>query len=172
MVIWIMGMSGSGKSTLGRAVVDAWRTRGSRVVHVDGDEIRRLLALDAGDAPYTIDGRRLVAERITALCEWLDGQGVDVVCSTMSIFPDLRAGNRTRFSHYLEVYLRAPMEALIRRDSKGLYGSALRGERAYVVGVDIPFPEPESPDLLFDTGGDAFDLEARVQEVLGHLPVT
>lgn len=113
-----------------------------------------------------------MAERITALCEWLDGQGVDVVCSTMSIFPDLRAGNRTRFSHYLEVYLRAPMEALVRRDSKGLYGSALRGERAYVVGVDIPFPEPESPDLLFDTGGDAFDLEARVQEVLGHLPVT
>lgn len=166
MVIWIIGLSGSGKTTLGRALAQRWRTAAPNTVLVDGDEVRRLFAHDRSEHAYTMDGRRLNAERITALCEWLDGQGINVVCCILSLFPEMRAGNRQRFSRYFEVYLHAPVEVLAARDTKGLYGPALRGERQHVAGVDLPFSEPATPDLVIDAAGPLPDFEALADAVL------
>lgn len=166
MVIWIIGLSGSGKSTLGRAMVECWRTRQCNTVLVDGDEVRRLFAHDGGEAPYTPAGRRVNAQRIAALCEWLDRQNINVVCCILSIFPDLRSANRTRYSRYFEIFLDAPLEALAERDTKNLYAPALHGETRNVVGVDIAFPAPESPDLTIDTSGPTRDVDALAREIL------
>lgn len=166
MVIWIIGLSGSGKSTLGRALATRWRASAPNTVLVDGDEVRRLFAHDRNDDAYTMDGRRLNAERVTALCEWLDGQGINVVCCILSLFPEMRAGNRQRYSRYFEVYLKAPVDVLAARDTKGLYGPAMRGERRNVAGVDLPFPEPTAPDLTVDTAGPMPDIDALAGQVL------
>lgn len=166
MVIWIIGLSGSGKTTLGRVLAAQWRGAAPNTVLVDGDEVRRLFAHDRSDAAYTMAGRRLNAERVTALCEWLDRQGINVVCCILSLFPEMRAGNRQRFSRYFEIYLKAPVEVLAARDTKGLYGPALRGERRQVAGVDLPFPEPTAPDLTLDAAGPLPDVEALAAEVL------
>jgi adenylylsulfate kinase len=166
MVIWIIGLSGSGKTTLGRALAAHWRTSAPNTVLVDGDEVRRLFAHDRSEADYALDGRRLNAERMTALCEWLDGQGINVVCCILSLFPEMRADNRHRLSRYFEIYLRASVEALAARDTKGLYGPALRGERRQVVGVDLPFPEPKTSDLIIDTAGPLPDVQALAIDVL------
>lgn len=166
MVIWIIGLSGSGKTTLGRALVQRWRAVAPNTVLVDGDEVRRLFSHDHGDHAYTLEGRRLNAERITALCGWLDGQGINVVCCILSLFPEMRADNRRRFSRYFEIYLKASVEALAARDTKGLYGPALRGERMHVAGVDLPFPEPATPDLVIDAAGPLPDFEALADAVL------
>jgi cytidine diphosphoramidate kinase len=166
MVIWIIGLSGSGKTTLGRALTARWRATAPNTVLVDGDEVRRLFAHDRSDTAYSLAGRRLNAERVTALCAWLDGQGINVVCCLLSLFPEMRAGNRQRFSRYFEVYLKAPIEALAARDTKDLYGPALRGERRQVAGVDLPFPEPTAPDLTIDTAGPLPDIGQLADEVL------
>lgn len=166
MVIWLIGLSGAGKTTLGTAMARKWRERSPGTVLIDGDAMRRVFRHDDGERPYTPDGRRENAQRITALCEWLDGQSINVVCCILSIFPELRAQNRTRFSRYYEVYLRASMDVLMQRDGKSLYGPAQRGERRNVVGVDIDFPEPNDADLVVDTDGPLPDLDHLATRVL------
>lgn len=154
MVIWLIGMSGSGKTTLGREIVNQLRRFASNTVLLDGDEVREVFAHDHGDNPYTVEGRRINAERLTAMCQMLDRQDLHVVCCILSIFPEMRAGNRQRFSNYFEVFMDAPMKVLEERDVKGLYAAARRGEINNIVGVDIPFPRPEQADMVIDSSGN------------------
>ncbi|WP_028454388.1 adenylyl-sulfate kinase [Chitinilyticum litopenaei] len=170
MVIWLIGLSGSGKTTLGRAVLQQWQVRAPNTVLVDGDEVRRIFRQDNSPADYTLAGRRQNAERILELCRWLDQQGINVVCSILSIFPDLREQNRQTFSDYYEVYLNPGMDVLIARDTKGLYAKALAGEMKDMVGVDLPFPEPEHPDMTIDTGKPA-DIAGLARDILSNAGV-
>lgn len=166
MVIWLIGMSGSGKTTLGREIARQLRTLAPNTVLLDGDELREVFAHDRGDAPYSIEGRRLNAERLTALCAMLDRQGVHVVCCVLSIFPDMREENRRRFSSYFEVFMDAPLAVLQARDVKGLYAAAGRGEVRNVVGVDIPFPRPVAADMVIDSSGNPDGLERVAARIL------
>jgi len=165
MVIWLIGLSGSGKTTLGSELVRQWKATEPNTLWVDGDEVRRIFRQDRDAADYSISGRRLNAERLLELCAWLDGQGQNVVCSVLSIFPDLRAQGRARFGRYLEVFLNPPMHVLLERDTKGLYSKARAGELKHVVGVDIPFPPPTAADIELDTSCSA-DVPAQVQCLL------
>lgn len=152
MVIWLIGLSGAGKTTVGRELAAMWRSRSPNVVLVDGDEMRRVFGLDRGPQDYSLAGRRANAERITAVCEWLDRQGMNVVCCILSLFPDMRAGNHERFSRYGEIYLRSAIDTLRARDTKGLYRAAEAGTAAGpVAGIDIPFSEPTAADVVIDT---------------------
>lgn len=163
MVIWIIGLAGSGKTTVGRALYRQWKALDPATVLVDGDEIREIFRHDRGDEPYSVEGRRVNADRIAQMCAWLDSQGINVVCCILSIFEETRAWNRRTYSDYLEVYLHADDAALEQR--RHLYGEAKAGRIRNVVGVDIPFVPPESPDLVFDTGRDGESAEV----IAGHI---
>lgn len=147
MVVWITGLSGSGKTTLGTALRAAVADRGRATVLLDGDEMRRILGRDAAGSDYSVDARRFVTERYHEICRWLDDQGVDVICCVIGMFPDILERNRATFHDYFEVHLDAPIDLLVARDPKGLYRRALAGEIGDVVGVDIAYPAPPSPDL-------------------------
>ncbi len=159
MVIWLIGLSGSGKSTLGREVARQLREVESNTVLLDGDELRAIFSHDRGDEPYTIQGRRTNAERVVALCEMLDRQGINVVCCILSIFPDMRVENRRRFSRYFEIYMDAPLDVLMARDVKGIYAAARRGEVKNVVGIDIDFDQPTGADLVIDSSAEVADIQ-------------
>jgi adenylylsulfate kinase len=150
MVIWIIGLSGAGKTTLGQAVCRLWRQSAPNTVLVDGDEIRRIFAMDQLPGDYSMAARRANAERMAGICAWLDAQDINVVCCILSMFPDQRAENRARFKAYYEVFLDAPMELLERRDPKGIYEAARLGHQHNVAGYDLPFPRPEHSDLIVD----------------------
>ncbi len=150
MVIWLIGMSRAGKTTIGKLVYEKWKCRKPNTVFIDGDEIRALFAQDRNEGDYSIAGRRKNAERIFALCRFLDSQEINVVCCILSIFPELRIINRETFSSYFEVFIRVPVNILTARDDKGIYAPAIRGVNSNVVGVDIDFPEPQEADLIID----------------------
>jgi len=165
MVVWIIGLSGTGKTTLANLLVERIRDAGKKVVLLDGDLIRELFA---NDVDHTVEGRRRNAERLSFLSSYLAKQDVHVVAAVLSIFPEWRRWNRDNIPGYCEVYLKASIETLQRRDIKDLYARALSGDIPNVVGVDIPFPEPENPDLVIenDADRDSFDdLIDQIQDI-------
>ncbi len=171
MVIWLVGLSAAGKTTIGRRLYDMRKRHNGATVLVDGDEIRRIFKHDRHPAAYSVEGRRANAERIVELCAWLDNQGIDVICCVLCIFPDVLEANRQRFSDYFEVFVDVPLEVAERRDVKGVYGPARRGESANVVGLDIPFPRPEGADLVIDNGQEGVDSDVLAAEIAAALKV-
>jgi cytidine diphosphoramidate kinase len=167
MVIWIIGLSGVGKTTLSQLVHDRLKPELPNLVRLDGDVIR---AVFGNDVDHTIQGRRRNAERLSQLSRFLADQRIHVIAAVLSIFPDWQAWNRANIADYAEVYMKASMETLLRRETKGLYARARRGEITNVVGVDIPFPEPTSPELVLDNELDQKDLTEMADRVL-RLPV-
>lgn len=163
MVIWIIGLSGSGKTTLAIQVTELIRQSNGKVVLLDGDLIRNLFG---NDVDHTIEGRRRNAERLSVLTKFLADQGIHVVAAVLSIFPEWRRWNRENIPGYSEVYLKASMQTLLRRDIKSLYARAASGEMINVVGVDIPFPEPEHPDLVIENDIDLLDFQELTDKVM------
>ncbi|CAA7617595.1 putative Adenylyl-sulfate kinase [Magnetospirillum sp. SS-4] len=147
LVVWITGLSGAGKSTVGHMVWESLRQRGVPAIYLDGDVMREMLgAVHA----HSQEERRALAHTYGRMCHALAAQGMTVVCSTISMFHAVRDWNRANNRRYLEIYLRVPVEELVRRDPKGLYAR----NDGRMIGLDAPFEAPLTPDLVIDNGGD------------------
>ena len=142
-VIWINGLSGAGKTTIGTTLVERFRQSGRSVVLVDGDVVRTIFGADLG---YDVEARRTQIRRIQILTKFIADQGVTVVVAALYSAPDLLAWNRANFPGYFEVYLKASLDLVKRRNSKGLYD----GTTENVVGIDIDWLVPQSPNLEID----------------------
>jgi cytidine diphosphoramidate kinase len=164
-VVWITGLAGSGKTTLARAVTAELRAAGGAVVHVDGDEVRRLFG---GDLGYDARARLENAYRIARLCAFLQGEGVLVVCSTMSLYPEIWRFNRDQLKPYIQVYLDVPMSVLARRDQKGLYSGVELGTARNVGGIDLPLDLPFDSDFVLGNC-EQRELERNAQTILGAI---
>jgi len=161
-VFWITGLSGAGKTTVGRELWSRLRAAGRPVIFLDGDALRAVIAEDLG---HSTGNRRRSAMRNARLCRLLAGQGNDVVCATISLFHEVQRWNREHIPGYREIYLRVPIDELRRRDSKGIYAAAQRGETREVVGLDLPAEAPEGPDLVLDNYGE-LDVATAVDRIL------
>ena len=161
-VFWITGLSGAGKTTLGRELWARLRAAGRPATLLDGDALRTVIA---EDLDHSAGDRRRSAMRNARLCRLLAEQGADVVCATISLFHEVQRWNRENVPGYREIYLRVPIDELRRRDSKGIYAGAQRGEMRNIVGVDVPAEAPEAPDLVLDNYG-ALDVATAVDRIL------
>src|SRR5271155_6202963 len=132
-VFWITGLSGAGKTTLGQELWTGLRAAGRPVIFLDGHLLRAAIAEDLG---HSAVNRRRSAMRNARLCRLLAGQGFDVVCATISLFHEVQRWNRENIPGYREIYLRVPLDELRRRDSKGIYAGAERGDACDIVGID------------------------------------
>ena len=97
MIVWLVGLSDAGKSTIARELHKQWQAEDPATVLIDGDEVREIFKHDSGPEAYTTAGRRVNAERIAAMCVWLDRQNINAIVSILCIFPDVLAANR---GHY------------------------------------------------------------------------
>jgi len=147
MVIWIIGLSGAGKTTLANEVVSYVRGVQANVVLIDGDMVRNIFGNDLG---HTLEDRRTNAQRICQLGKLLDDQGIHVVCAILSLFPETREWNRKNLKNYYEVFIDAPMQDLVQRDSKGIYRRFRNGDIRDVAGMDIKFLRPDNADLTIN----------------------
>ena len=145
-VYFFTGLSGAGKTTIGGLFHRRLKERKPNVVLLDGDLIRPVFCESFG---YTNDDRLLSAQRIFRVCKMLSDQGIDVVCCSISMFSQVRRWNRENIDNYKEIYIQVKRETLLQRNQKGLYTSGKN-----VVGVDLPFDEPQSPDLCIQNDGE------------------
>lgn len=144
-VYFFTGLSGAGKSTIGGLFHKRLKERKPNVVLIDGDEFRKTLCSDLG---YTPEDRLKSAYRGFGLSRMLANQGIDVVNCGIAMFSEIRNWNRENIEHYKEIYIKVSPETLRMRDQKGLYSAGKN-----VVGIDLPFDEPQCPDLIIENEG-------------------
>jgi adenylylsulfate kinase len=146
-VIWLTGLSGSGKSTIARHLADQLGRLGLPVECLDGDQIRDLFP----STGFTREERDEHIRRVGYLASKLEGHGVFVVASLVSPYADSRAFVRGLCHRFVEVYVSTPLEECERRDVKGLYARARRGDIQHFTGIDDPYEPPASPALTLDS---------------------
>lgn len=166
MVIWLVGLSGAGKTTIGQALYKNMKSKHRHTVLIDGDEIREMFRHDQHADAYSLIGRRINAERIQAMCAWLECQDIDVVCCILSVFDEISQQNRTKFKQYFEVFVDTPLPLLIERDGKGLYQAALNGKTKNVVGIDLDYTAPRSSNLQIQNTMQEQHIDGYVQSIL------
>jgi len=168
--LWLTGLSGAGKSTLATAVATELRRHGIGVEVLDGDEVRQNLSQGLG---FSRADRDTNIRRIGYVAKLLARNGVAVITAAISPYRAVRDEVRKEIGDFVEVYVRASLEACVRRDAKGLYRRALAGEIPQFTGVSDPYEEPLAPELVVDTERESVEESAarvlhRLIE-LGHL---
>jgi adenylylsulfate kinase len=165
-VIWFTGLPASGKSTTAHAVEERLFHAGCQAYTLDGDNVRHGLSADLGFSPAE---RAEHLRRIGELAKLMYGAGMIVLCAFVSPTRGSREGVRRLLPDgaFVEIYCRCPIEVCERRDEKGFYARARRGEIPDYTGVSAPYEEPLAPDLVLDTAANG--VVSCVARVLEHL---
>ena len=146
-VVWFTGLSGSGKSTIAERVARELKASFREVEYLDGDAVRAVFP----GTGFTRDERDAHIRRIGFLASRLEAHGVVTVASFVSPYRESRNFVRGLCRRFLEVFVNTPLAECERRDVKGLYARARRGEIANFTGISDPYEAPERAELVIDT---------------------
>lgn len=163
VMIWFTGLSGSGKSTIALGVERELHQRGLLCRILDGDNIRTGINAGLG---FSAEDRHENIRRIAEVGKLFVETGIITLAAFVSPTNEYRqlARDVIGAEDFLEIYVSTPLEVCERRDVKGLYARARRGEVKDFTGISAPFEAPEHPALCIDTSRQP--LETSVQQVL------
>jgi len=182
-VIWFTGLSGSGKSTVANTLDHLLHQAGIQSVVLDGDNVRH--GLNAGTAMlkethgdefsqrfglgFSAIDREENIRRIGAVAEIFSQTGTIALTAFISPYRSDRdkVRNTMKSGEFIEVFVDAPIEVCEQRDPKGLYKKARAGEIKGFTGIDDPYEEPRSPELVLLAAEKTPDLLA--QEIIDYL---
>jgi adenylyl-sulfate kinase len=165
--LWFTGLSGSGKSTIAHLVGPELDRRGFIVEYLDGDTVRTHLSKGLG---FSKEDRDTNIERIGWVASRITRQGGAVIAAAISPYEETRAKARglvEEFGPFVEVFVKASVDECARRDVNGLYAKAFAGEIKGFTGVDDPYEEPASAELVIDT--EATEPEEAAATVVAKL---
>ncbi|MBO5225741.1 MAG: adenylyl-sulfate kinase [Parabacteroides sp.] len=150
VMVWFTGLSGSGKSTIAIALERELHQRGLLCRILDGDNIRSGINNNLG---FSAEDRVENIRRIAEVSKLFVDTGIITIAAFISPNNELRkmAASIIGEENFLEIYVSTPIEECEKRDVKGLYAKARRGEIKNFTGISAPFEAPESPDLSLDT---------------------
>jgi adenylyl-sulfate kinase len=173
--LWFTGLSGSGKSTIAHVVGPELDRRGLVVEYLDGDNVRTHLSKELG---FSKEDRDTHIERLGWVASRLTRQGGAVITAAISPYEATRRlarGMIEEVGTFVEVYVQASVDECARRDVKGLYEKAFKGEIKEFTGVSDPYEEPSDPEIVLDTEAHSPEESAALivaeLEKLGLVPV-
>src|SRR2546429_455494 len=147
--LWFTGLSGAGKSTIAQIVEAELRERGEKVEVLDGDVVRTNLSKGLG---FSKEDRDTNIRRIAFVADLLSRNGVVSITAAISPYREIRDEARALMGdRFVEVFVKASVDECARRDVKGLYEKAFKGEIKEFTGVSDPYEEPAAPELVVDT---------------------
>jgi bifunctional enzyme CysN/CysC len=160
-VVWFTGLSGAGKSSIANQLEARLHAAGAHTYLLDGDNVRHGLNHDLG---FTEADRIENVRRIAEVARLMVDAGLIVLVSLISPFREQRRMARRLLEpgEFCEVFIDTPLEVAERRDVKGLYAKARRGELLNFTGIDSPYEPPENPELRIDTTLHAPDEAAEL----------
>ena len=156
--IWIIGPSASGKSTIAKKLYSKIQNRVSKVIILDGDNIRDLFDNRYG---YDAISRSKVTKRYIKLVKWLQNFKISSIVSVISPFEKDRLECKESLIGYKQIYLKCSMKIRLLRDKKNLYKPALEGLKKDVIDVDIPFDQSSINDLVIETDKNSIETSAN-----------
>lgn len=165
LVIVFTGLSGSGKTTVAHALKKELDRLGRRSFVLDGDRLRGFTPGLGYSREERIESAKFKMGHAKVLYE----AGVVPICAFILGFREQREHARSLFdaAHYLECYLRCPVEICAQRDPKGIYKKAALKELDNVVGIDLEYEEPAAPAVIIDT--DKLSVKEAVAVILGAI---
>ena len=164
-VLWFTGLSGSGKSTLAMAVEQELFRRGYNVYVLDGDNVRQGLSANLGFSP---EDRAENIRRIGEVAALFADAGLITITSFISPYrADRQRARQAAKDRFHEIYIHAGLATCEKRDPKGLYQRARRGEIAEFTGITAPYEPPENFELLVDT--ERLSIEESVAQIIAYV---
>lgn len=163
VMIWFTGLSGSGKSTIAIALERELQKRGLLCRILDGDNIRSGINNNLG---FSAEDRIENIRRIAEIGKLFVDTGIITIAAFISPNNDIRemAANIIGKEDFMEIYVSTPIEECERRDVKGLYAKARKGEIKNFTGISAPFEVPQHPALSLDTS--KLSVEESVNKLL------
>jgi adenylyl-sulfate kinase len=169
--VWLTGLSGAGKSTIAQALAERIAQTGQGVEVLDGDEVRTHLSKGLG---FSREDRDTNILRIAFVASLLTRHGVAVITAAISPYEQARMEARELIRDFVEVYVHCPIDELVRRDVKGLYAKAIRGEIGHFTGISDPYEAPQHPDVQVDssqeTVAESVDRIYACLQARGYVP--
>ena len=164
--IWFTGLSGAGKTTIANLLEKELHARGMHTYILDGDNVRHGLNRDLG---FTDADRVENIRRVAEVARLMVDAGLIVLVSFISPFraERLMARNLFESGEFVEVFVDTPLEECEKRDGKGLYAKARRGDLKNFTGLDSPYEAPEAAEVVLHTHKESSD--ACVERVLQAL---
>lgn len=164
-VIWLTGISGSGKSTLGAMLAQHLSANSLKQVEfLDGDAIREFFENDLG---YTKPERIANVKRVAFGAYLLAKNGVLAVVANIAPYYEVRDFIRKKILNYTQIYLKTSLSKVAQRDVKGYYQNFDKGQQNNLIGLDDPYEEPRTPDLIIQT--DQETIEDSFNQILSLL---
>ncbi len=163
LMVWFTGLSGSGKSTIAIVLERELQSRGILCRLLDGDNIRTGINNNLG---FSENDRMENIRRIAEVAKLFVDTGIVTLAAFISPLKSMRrmAADIIGKDDFVEIYVSTPIEECERRDVKGLYAKARRGEIKDFTGISAPFEAPEDPTLVLDTS--RLSLQQSVEAVL------
>ena len=148
--IWFTGLSGSGKSTVANQLEKRLHAEGKHTYMLDGDNVRHGLNRDLG---FTDADRVENLRRVAEVAKLMVEAGLIVIVSFISPFRAERRAARDLFApeEFVEIHVSTPIAECEKRDVKGLYAKARKGELKNFTGIDSPYEAPENAEMVIDT---------------------
>ncbi|WP_019419317.1 adenylyl-sulfate kinase [Paenibacillus sp. OSY-SE] len=162
--IWLTGIPSSGKTTTALALSAALQEKGIRVECLDGDELRQMVGRELG---FSKEDRMENIRRAVYISKLLNRNGITTIISMIAPYLEMRAYARAELEPYVEVYVHCPLEECVRRDVKGLYAKARKGEIASFTGISDVYEPPVHPEITIHTHINS--VESNVSQILEYL---
>ena len=159
-VLWLTGLSGAGKSTIANALEKELYAQGNKTYILDGDNVRHGLNKDLGFTDKDrVENIRRVAEVAKLMCD----AGLIVITAFISPFRSEREMARSLFlkNEFSEIYISTPLKIAEKRDPKGLYKKARKGQIPNFTGIDSPYEKPINAELEIDTSKTSISESVR-----------
>lgn len=165
--IWLTGLPAAGKTTLANALEQRLRELGRMTCVLDGDSLRKGLCRDLG---FSEADRVENIRRVAEVARLMVDAGLTVMVALVSPFREQRrlASQLLSDGEFIEVFVDTPLEECERRDPKGMYARARKGELKDFTGIGSRYERPENPDARIDTS--VMSVEESVERVLRLLP--
>ncbi len=162
LLIWFTGLSGSGKSTIANALEKALFAKGVHSYSLDGDNVRQGINSNLSFSP---EDRSENIRRIGEIANLMIDAGLVVLASFVSPYREDRERVKSivGFDNFVEIFVNTPVEECERRDVKGLYEKARKGEIKNFTGVNAPYEFPLNPDI------EVVTTKATVDEIVATI---